>query len=699
VATPRTYSEYHNYARTVNNHAPGNVGGEKTPQNSAEPPDPGEEIGRTWPKEADLYRVLALASFSAEGSWRVIESANTGGRVVNFEVALQLARSGTAVAGRVRPDVVALDLDCASELDELSDEALDEAGKRIVAGDELMDSGVAGKLSDDPSAQAARQRLTLYRIARRLLESGATPVIVRSGRIGNRHLLARLNEGPLRSEIVNAARAAGIDVRHGNSLLRPPGWPHRQGLAVSVASVGARSFDGVEGSVPGAWWLAAGASQAHEIASGPSTKRSEARRDGRLPEALWQLIRFGDVDGRYSRSGQTDRSALTLAICNMAVAAGVHDRHLWNLLCDVRNVGGAGLRARMTSRGESGRSGAWSWFAGVYAKAQDSTTRGPWKPRDEYVAGRLSEISTVAASVTMAGASGASDRVVLAACLRAAERWNSLVLPLSVRAVSCEAGVSSTTAQRALKRLRAAGWLQLCRTSRKEKSAVYRLTLPPGYRTSESAELVIELTTDLAATTNDPTSNNSTLSRPFLDLGPDAQQCTSSIPTGGCRTVPLLRESEETALFQRMLALASHDAFHRLALGKGCLETWARIPSAGATATALAGRSGKHPATIRRHLASLQQAGLVEKQGQCWYRVDVASLEECLEDVASERGTLGLSAKRQARYAAERAAYGQYLLAIVEAMAGQRLFADQGQRGWYRAPQSSNLHRGPPVAA
>ena len=693
MAPPRTSPPYHNPTRGVNNPTRGISLGNEPPITSREPHANPTHVGNLNPPhpplhgsgghQDDLLRSLGLTVSSMSSSWRPIGTDNSGGETCSFEEAVALARGGHAVAGRVRRDMVVLDLDCQSDLDVDLDRALDEAGRAILAGRVVRD-GIATPIGAE--GRDSLRRVRMYELAAELISRGRRPVIVRSGRTGNRHLLVRIPDYAERGHVVDSAKVVGVDVRQGNALVRPPGWPHRQGLPVSVASIGSTTYGPVDGSTPGAWWRAVEALEA------PTKDADLVSRDGssRLPTALWQLIRYGDRDGRYTRSGATDRSALTLAICNMSVSAGIHDSRLWNLLIDPRNVGGEGLRSRIDSRGVVGRGSARAWFEGVCNKARDGRPRGPWKPRDVYINERLNEISALASAVSMSGASGSSDRVALAACLRMAHSWNALTIPVSVRGLAMEAGLSEKTAQRALKRLRAAGWLQLCRTSRQERSAVYRLVVPTELRSELTANTELPFSTEPALTESSQTGVAMS----------DAHEYPSSIPTGGRRTVVLVRETSPGGVdLAAVLELSGHDAFHRYALGKGALETWARLGAVGISVTDLAHSSGKHAATIRRHLGHLLAAGLAEKGSAGWCRAVVVDVSARLEEVAEDAGTAGLGARRRARFDAERRAYRQYLEEVVAAAIGQPLFSEPQRRGSTARTHGAHQHRGPPAAA
>jgi DNA-binding transcriptional ArsR family regulator len=637
-----------------------------------------------------LEILARLASGACDPSRRprLINPDNSGGDLVSWDQALDEIQNGATFAGVVREDILAIDVDLRVLLPTWVDRALDELCARQLESLREVDDDF--EVASDEARESVRRRLALSNIATELATRGLSPVMVRSGRPGHRHLFCAVSDPEVRGQMAEAAADAGLDNRHDHALIRPPGWPHRQGYEISVASIGRNSYSGDQTTSPRVWLAAAAALDGREasavvrLASPPST-RQPTTSSAQLPERLWQMIHAGDVDRRYTKSGGTDRSALTLVICNLAVVAGVHQNHLWNLLVDRRNKGGEGLRSRIEQRGLDGRNGARAWFETLWKKANDG------KERSVFVKGRaqsvwyIHQLESLAQESTFAGASGSTDYAVLGACHELGRSWGSRYVPLPTRQVSLEAGVSAATAGRSLKRLQASGWLSLVRVSKEDRSAVYRLTAPPGTSIDQST---CPATDDDAPTL--PIDEGSISERK------DVRDSTSSSSLGGRRTdsLPHVRSN-----------LRGHDAFHRLALGKGCLQTYETLGLlVSATARDVATRTAKHPNTVRRHLAELVAAGLVEHnvEGR-WTLVDLASDEFSarLVDIAADMGTLGAKDRRAARYAEDRRNYQEWLIQRLEvALATGRLLPDgatQDRFALVPAPIVERHRRGPPL--
>jgi DNA-binding transcriptional ArsR family regulator len=578
----------------------------------------------------------------------------------------------------VRHGILAVDCDLDAEFTVEDDQALDAlsvealSGRRLVALAEL---------------RAPWQRLAgLINLAVGLVENGWRPVLVRSGRRGHRHLWCAMDVAGV--EVAGMlARASGLDWRSGQALMRPPGWPHRSGSCPSVVTIGDVGIEVTASTARATWELviealggevlgtieqrlgSGDAVRATSIPGSPSPLQPLTV-SVRLPERLWQLVRFGDRDGRYTRRGVTDRSALTLAICNMAVLGGVHRERLWRLLLDERNIGGEGLRERCKLRGE--RAGR-AWFLRTWDTADDG---GPgWLRDTESGSDRVRTLIELAGQARFSGATGSTDRVVLSAVHQMGLDWGTARLPLSIRHVAQEAGISATTASRSLKRLRAAGWLALARTSREDRGAVYTLTAP---RKTTAAGTGAHAGVEQAC----------------------AQECDNSLPSRGRGTGALLRVD---LLDPGVAGLGGTDAFHRLALGKGALETLASLDQElFSTARSVSQATGKHPATVRRHLLALEHYGLVGRDGVGGWRREILGAErqaEVLEQVAVDKGTTGLSQRRAERFAQERRRYRAWLLARLAVRLGApRLLEDGTHQAMLDGLDGVSVRRrGPPV--
>lgn len=563
---------------------------------------------------AELLEALAASTCQLDSRARRLDEENHSLGTVSWPEALRGAVLGQSYCARVRYEVVALDCDLDDVLDSDVDRALDDVEHQFLSAlDEVAGTLLFGL---GPNREVVKKRLALIEIAAWLCEQGLSPVVLRSGRPGNRHLFCVVEDAALRAEVWRRAGRGGLDVRKDNSLIRPPGWPHRLGEPVSVAHVGHESFDTRGGATDEVFERVVDALGGPKISA--STKRA-------LPARLWELIRYGDRDGRYSRQGRLDRSALTLALCNVAVSHGVHREYVWNLLVKEENVGGAGLRDRIERRGIEGPSGARAWFYATWSKANDGAPkRGSLRDSEEILA-EIEKLSVLAGRSSFLGVSGSTDRAVLAAVHSIGVSYRSLYVPLSRRTVSLKAGVSAPTAGRSLKRLRASGWLRLIRTSRQDRAAVYQLSEPAW--------------------------------------------CAHNVPSdetlGGCRTGQKLRDEVVDLSTSGLLrSVVGHDAFAHVGLGKGCLETLGALSDGEWRSCAdVAELTGKHPGTVRRHVSKLREAGLVSDDGAGAYvRTLGGDLGIRLTEVAEALGTAGVSARRAEVYAAERRRYRVWLV-------------------------------------
>jgi hypothetical protein len=129
--------------------------------------------------------------------------------------------------------------------------------------------------------------------ARILLEAQGFPcVVVASGRDGHRHLFALIPEASQKETWASLFRKDGLDVR---DTIRPPLAPHRSGLPVRL----------VYPVTP-------------ELALEALKRRGsvDRSRERKLSRRMYQLLRFGDREGRYK-----SRSEVAMAIATAAVNA------------------------------------------------------------------------------------------------------------------------------------------------------------------------------------------------------------------------------------------------------------------------------------------------------------------------------------------------------------------------------------------
>lgn len=493
----------------------------------------------------------------------------------------------------------------------------------------------------------------------RSLEAANTQVvIVNSGRDGHRHLFAT-NLGCHLPAWKTFARNLGLDVREDNSLIRPPGATHRNGTAPTLEHPYTWSA-AAEALTPTPTPHTTGPPPLHletVTAAPPPPPPPDPAADytdpggdpaqptpplaghgNRLPPKLTELIRYGDRTGKY----RGDRSALTMAIANIAVAAGLTCEQLRNQLADPTNVGGAGYRARPAT-------GTWNrdrWLNHTWNKAQTGRGRpnSPWRTRSEAVAA-LDKIVAHARQIQFSGRTAGTDQIVLEALCRIAQANGGPVGPIGVRRLSETAGVGRDTAARALLRLRDAGWVTLKHRGRDELAATWELHIP--HNTTQP--------TGGPDNTNEPSGSETNSScerrRNTTDKTAKLADDTSGQgPTGNREGVSNIDAIAQVAL--------GHDAWTHGALGGGPAVTWAALAQTSATVTELARRTRRHPGTIRRHLARLQEAGVVRHTpGHGWEAVDASQHD--LDGIAERFATTGRTAARKARHRREQALFQQ----------------------------------------
>jgi DNA-binding MarR family transcriptional regulator len=311
-----------------------------------------------------------------------------------------------------------------------------------------VDTTVVALDADTPDAASALEPL-----ARRLARHGVTAVVVASGTPGHRHLFARVQDHGLRHDVMARARRAGLDVRRGGSVIRPPGTRHRSGAVPELCT-------------PATWEQAL-------AALAPT-----APVDTRLSPRLFALIRNGDTAGRYRRAdGSVDDSRVVQAICNIAVLQHVPAAKIRSLLDQPWALGGRSLQRRAARRPQL----ADAFFDRTWQRAQDWSGRPPVRGRAE----ALVEIEQLVESFDRhprSGQAGSSDVTVFHAAAALARRHGGRQAPMSVRELADASGRATGTVIRSLRRLRADGWLTLTEQGHHDTANTYRLEEPPWAR-------------------------------------------------------------------------------------------------------------------------------------------------------------------------------------------------------------------------
>ena len=330
---------------------------------------------------------FALAIGESGSGALLIDESNEAGGWASIEKA---AQSGRAIAVEINPDVLALD----------------------------ADSTESGELLE----VEARERMEA---------EGLAPVVVASGRIGHRHLFVRIHDPKQRRKWEEWARSRNIDVRKGNSRIRPPLFPHRQGQPAGLVYP-VRISDALKCL-----------KRREQVKEGAQQKRLSAR--------TLRLLRFGDPDRGFYKS----RSELVQAIVQGAINSGFGLDYIVKIFMDPQNAGGDKVREITRIKGSDK---AFEYVEQSYRRAL-STHRAAFNDVDDV----LAEIETIrreAIDLGMKGRAGATDQSVLLAHLRIAARRKSLTYGASVREIAELAGVSSlATVSLAHQRLTQGQWL------------------------------------------------------------------------------------------------------------------------------------------------------------------------------------------------------------------------------------------------
>jgi len=361
-----------------------------------------------------------------------------------------------------------------------------------------------------------------------------------------------------------------------------------------------------------------------------------------LSAPIAALLRDGDVDGRYM-----SRSEAVMATALAAAGAG------WTEIAwrDALRAGGLGewadtQRRKTGTRRPRNPADAERRLATTWAKALRRAAERPPAADAPSVHAELAAVLTAADHNPAAwrGASGVTDRAVLAALVDVAGAACTLTPSASTRQLSEAANISPATAAVALHRLCARGWLRLEQAAAGTLAAIWRL-LRPGAVADPPREVEEVL---------------------------DALPPRPLTPAGSAR---------------------GHDAFaHTIHGGLGRVA--ARLFDAlddgvygGLTVAQLAALTGLHPRTVGRHLIALQASGLAASGhgGHSWARSLTAGnpdlLPAALAEAAALLGSTGVTTRRRERHTAQREAFITYWTDF----AARRGWAVQ--RGLYRPDQ------------
>lgn len=362
-----------------------------------------------------------------------------------------------------------------------------------------------------------------------------------------------------------------------------------------------------------------------------------------LSEPMSALLRNGDAQGAYSSRSQAVMATAVACVgagwsyeqWHTALHAGTHDLATWSTHKRLKH---GGTKPRQPADVDRRLSTTW----------RRAAARVRLRPAAADAPSVRAELSAIRGLVDThpeqwSGASGVTDHAVLQVALTTAYACCRLTISISTRQIADAANISYSTASVALRRLTDAGWLRLETPAGGVNAATYRL-LAPALDTPASAA--------------------------------DLEQVLEQLPP---RAVSFTDSAR------------SHDAFaHTINRGMGRVA--ARVfdqlddgAHGGRTPAQIAVLTGLHPQTVRRHLVTLQAAGLVTtgRRGATWARSlaagDPDTLLQALVDAAAVLGCAGVTALRRERHQAQREAYTTWWTDF-DARRGWAV-----QRGLYRA--------------
>ena len=302
----------------------------------------------------------------------------------------------------------------------------------------------------------------LWQISHDLQQKGMSPVVIESGGVGRLHLFCRLPDVELRKRIRCDARASEIDPRDtGGDRIRPPLTRHRSGLLPRLV-------------IPGSAQEALAALQPPTSATVP-----EVGDKPRLTKRTWSLLRWGVPGGNQSQ--------VTWRIACGAAAIGYQPDQLFHLLLRPENVGGLGLRDRISRRGEE--SGRRWFYDAIWKQAVRWVAENPTlQSRPEVIEAIVLMQQEIAQyewnkvvlddeegkSQTV---SGKSVRRLLSFIVDLALDNSTITPHLGGRFVQEHLGMDPKIFRKAIRALQALGWISLERPNTRTKATTYRLLL------------------------------------------------------------------------------------------------------------------------------------------------------------------------------------------------------------------------------
>jgi hypothetical protein len=288
--------------------------------------------------------------------------------------------------------------------------------------------------ADQPELAEATDQL-----AAELREAGIIPIIVASGRAGNRHLFASVEDPGLHGRFVARAKQLGLDVRRS---IRPPLAPHRLGLDVTLIDppTAEEALDALR----------------------------PIQAPGLLSRRMFRLLRDGDREGSY----RGDRSRVIMALVLGMVNKGWPEEHVYHTLIDPRNAGGEKVQEIRELKGEQA---ARDYVRGRYNKALDRVIDHPPLRNATDARNLIARIKQRANSHAWPGKAGASAHCTLQALIRIADRAANSTFTASHRQIALASGLWRKTSDGAIQRLIDGGWLRSLWRGRGRWPSAWRL--------------------------------------------------------------------------------------------------------------------------------------------------------------------------------------------------------------------------------
>jgi len=430
-----------------------------------------------------------------------------------------------------------------------------------------------------------------------------------------RHLWVVLGDLPadLRTQLVGAVRALGLDPRAGGSPIRPPLTPHRSGpvstLLAPLTPAQAVSVLAGPGCGPDRAQLLADALPDPMHQPLPARPHAPTTPHARLPDRTRYLLDHRDL--RYSTRSEQLRAVL-VSLAN----AG------WDQTAAVDLV----LAHRVAERAHSKRDPR-GWVAEQYQRALSWVAAHP--PVGDLVDTRveLARCRSAAASWVWQrglGSAPATLARVLGAVLDVAADAGTLRPSVSVRQLAERAGVGRSAAERALGVLCSQRVLVRVRRASGTDAATYQI---------DTHHQVLSLGGDRQR-----------------DTKPDTPPAVSSVP----QTV--------TPPCDPRRWLPDHDGWRHGGLGGSALRVAQHLdPDTPLTARQIAARCGLSRSWLLVLLRRLAAAGLVERTDAGWLPAPPETRSQALERAAERYGTAGTGERQRERHAVDRASWDRLL--------------------------------------